>query len=38
LSQRLSAVFAKGHPALLTFVTGGDPTPESTPSSRAVPM
>lgn len=29
---RLSAAFAKGRPALVTFVTGGDPTPEATPA------
>ncbi|MFM5923153.1 MAG: tryptophan synthase subunit alpha [Novosphingobium sp.] len=29
---RLSAAFAKGRPALVTFVTGGDPTPETTPA------
>jgi hypothetical protein len=27
VSARLSAAFAKGRPALVTFVTGGDPTP-----------
>ena len=27
---RLSSAFAKGRPALVTFVTGGDPTPDST--------
>ena len=27
---RLSAAFAKPHPALVTFVTGGDPTPADT--------
>lgn len=27
---RLSAAFAKGRPALVTFVTGGDPTPDAT--------
>ncbi|MBC2662620.1 tryptophan synthase subunit alpha [Novosphingobium flavum] len=27
---RLSAAFAKGRPALVTFVTGGDPTPADT--------
>ncbi len=30
--SRLSAAFAKGCPALVTFVTGGDPTPASTPA------
>ena len=30
--NRLSAAFAKGHPALVTFVTGGDPTPGATPA------
>jgi len=28
--SRLSAAFAKGRPALVTFVTGGDPTPAAT--------
>ncbi len=28
--SRLSAAFAKGRPALVTFVTGGDPSPEAT--------
>jgi len=32
MMNRLSAAFAKGHPALVTFVTGGDPTPEATPA------
>jgi tryptophan synthase alpha chain len=27
---RLSAAFAKSHPALVTFVTAGDPTPQAT--------
>ncbi|WP_068091852.1 tryptophan synthase subunit alpha [Novosphingobium rosa] len=27
---RLSAAFAKGRPALVTFITGGDPTPSAT--------
>lgn len=27
---RLAAAFAKGRPALVTFVTGGDPTPQAT--------
>ena len=27
---RLSAAFAKDHPALVTFVTAGDPTPDAT--------
>jgi len=31
VSDRLSAAFAKG-PALVTFVTGGDPTPDATPA------
>ncbi len=31
MSARLSAAFAKGRPALVTFVTGGDPTPDATP-------
>jgi len=30
--SRLSAAFAKGRPALVTFVTGGDPTPDATPA------
>lgn len=30
MSQRLSAAFAKGRPALVTFVTGGDPTSDAT--------
>ncbi|MDE2412669.1 MAG: tryptophan synthase subunit alpha [Sphingomonadales bacterium] len=29
---RLQSAFAKGRPALVTFVTGGDPTPETTPA------
>jgi tryptophan synthase alpha chain len=29
---RLSAAFAKGHPALVCFVTAGDPTPAATPA------
>ena len=29
---RLSAAFAKGHPALVAFVTAGDPTPGATPA------
>jgi tryptophan synthase alpha chain len=28
--SRLAAAFAKGRPALVTFVTGGDPTPDAT--------
>jgi tryptophan synthase alpha chain len=32
LSARLSAAFAKGRPALVCFVTAGDPTPEATPA------
>ena len=32
MSARLSTAFAKGRPALVTFVTGGDPTPEATPA------
>ena len=32
MSQRLSAAFAKGRPALVTFVTAGDPTPDATPA------
>jgi tryptophan synthase alpha chain len=30
--NRLAAAFAKGHPALITFVTAGDPTPDATPA------
>ncbi|MFA7586998.1 MAG: tryptophan synthase subunit alpha [Novosphingobium sp.] len=30
--SRLSAAFAKGRPALVTFITGGDPTPEAMPA------
>ena len=30
MTDRLAAAFAKGRPALVTFVTGGDPTPETT--------
>jgi len=29
---RLASAFAKGRPALVTFVTGGDPTPDATPA------
>ncbi|KPF92070.1 tryptophan synthase subunit alpha [Novosphingobium sp. AAP83] len=29
-TNRLSSAFAKGRPALVTFVTGGDPTPNAT--------
>lgn len=29
---RLSAAFDTGHPALVCFVTGGDPTPDATPA------
>lgn len=32
MSARLSSAFAKGRPALVTFVTGGDPTPDATPA------
>ncbi|EGD59170.1 tryptophan synthase subunit alpha [Novosphingobium nitrogenifigens DSM 19370] len=32
MSARLSAAFAKGHPALVCFVTAGDPTPDATPA------
>jgi len=32
VSARLSSAFAKGRPALVTFVTGGDPTPDATPA------
>jgi len=31
-SNRLANAFAKGRPALVTFVTGGDPTPDATPA------
>ena len=30
MSARLSNAFTKGHPALVTFVTAGDPTPHAT--------
>ena len=30
MTKRLSAAFAKGHPALVAFVTAGDPTPAAT--------
>ncbi|NML94174.1 tryptophan synthase subunit alpha [Novosphingobium olei] len=29
---RLASAFAKGHPALVCFVTAGDPTPDATPA------
>ena len=32
MTNRLSAAFAKGRPALVTFITGGDPTPDATPA------
>jgi tryptophan synthase alpha chain len=32
VSARLTAAFAKGHPALVCFVTAGDPTPAATPA------
>lgn len=32
MSERLSAAFAKGRPALVTFVTCGDPSPAATPA------
>ncbi|WP_408589923.1 tryptophan synthase subunit alpha [Novosphingobium sp.] len=32
MTTRLSAAFAKGYPALVCFVTGGDPTPATTPA------
>ncbi|KUR74087.1 tryptophan synthase subunit alpha [Novosphingobium sp. FSW06-99] len=32
MSARLSAAFAKGHPALVCFVTAGDPSPAATPA------
>ena len=31
-SGRLAAAFAKGRPALVTFITAGDPTPDATPA------
>ncbi len=30
--SRISAAFAKGHPALVCFITGGDPAPDATPA------
>ena len=32
MTARLTAAFAKGRPALVDFITGGDPTPEATPA------
>lgn len=32
MTARLAAAFAKGRPALVTFITGGDPTPDATPA------
>ncbi|WP_225206861.1 tryptophan synthase subunit alpha [Novosphingobium huizhouense] len=32
MTNRLSSAFAKGHPALVCFVTAGDPTPDATPA------
>ena len=32
MSTRLANAFAKGRPALVCFVTGGDPTPDATPA------
>ncbi|WP_210358491.1 MULTISPECIES: tryptophan synthase subunit alpha [Sphingomonas] len=32
MSARLAAAFAKSRPALVTFVTAGDPTPDATPA------
>ena len=32
MTARLTAAFAKGRPALVTFITGGDPTPDATPA------
>ncbi len=32
MSDRLAAAFAKDHPALVCFVTAGDPTPDATPA------
>lgn len=32
MSARLSAAFAKGHAALVCFVTAGDPNPQATPA------
>ena len=31
-ANRLAAAFSKGRPALITFVTAGDPTPDATPA------
>ena len=30
--SRFTDAFAKGHPALVTFITAGDPTPQATPA------
>ena len=32
MTNRLQSAFAKGHAALVTFVTAGDPTPHATPA------
>ncbi len=32
MTNRLAAAFTKGHPALVCFVTAGDPTPYATPA------
>ena len=32
MSARIAAAFAKGHPALVCFVTAGDPSPAATPA------
>ena len=32
MTARLAAAFAKAHPALVTFVTAGDPSPAATPA------
>lgn len=32
LTNRLAAAFSKGPPALVAFITAGDPTPEATPA------
>ncbi|MES1997614.1 MAG: tryptophan synthase subunit alpha, partial [Pseudomonadota bacterium] len=29
---RLADAFTKGHPALVAFITAGDPTPDATPA------
>lgn len=32
MMTRLQSAFAKGHPALVCFITAGDPTPQATPA------